>query len=41
MNDDDVHADQFEQDNVTRKTLFEAFVHHRIAAEFNDDGSSG
>ena len=38
MHDDRIDADQFHQDDVAREAVFERFIDHRIAAEFDDDG---
>ena len=32
-----VHTNQFEQNHIARKTMFQVFVCHRIATVFNDD----
>ncbi len=38
VDDDRIHADQFEQDDVARKAVLEALVGHCIAAVFDDNG---
>ena len=38
MNDDGIHPDQFEQDDVPGKAVFELFLCHGIAAIFDHDG---
>jgi hypothetical protein len=35
---DRIHADQLQQDDVAREAVLQAFVGHRIAAVFDDDG---
>ena len=37
MDDDDIHADEFEQHDIAGKTLLEFLVDHRVAAELDDD----
>ena len=38
VHDDHIHADELEENNVARKTLFQILVDHGVAAEFDDDG---
>ena len=38
VDDDDIEADQFEQDDIACEAAFQMLVGHRVAAVFDDDG---